>query len=279
MKLLKLLLILVLIVVVGLVLARNIAVKTAVEIAVPAFTGLPVTIEKLDVGLTKTYINIEGLVVKNPEGFHDTSLVEIPKILVDYDLSAVLKGKIHLENLEFDLKQFSVVKNEKGKINLDSLKPLKRAEQPAKPASEQKGKMPPIQIDFFHLKVGKASYVDFSGGQAATQDFNVGLDEQYKDITDPNKLIALIVVKVMMRTPLAMLSGFNLGGLQGSVSGILGSATDMASQAAGKALDTFKAAASSTGVAESTVKEAAGTVTSGVKSTASSVKSKLKNLF
>jgi len=299
-------LLLVVIALVALVLARNVIVKVAVENGVRAVTGFPMAIKKLDLGLTQPYFDIEELVVKNPAGFHKTILVEIPRIFVAYDLQSVLKGKIHLTDLEFDLKQFSVVKNEKGRLNLDSLKALKTQRSPQasqKKAPVQTGKAPAILIDNFRLKIGMASYVDYSSGQPATKDFNVGLDENYKNITDPNKLVALIVVKVMMRTPLAMLSGFNLGGLENSVSGILGSATDMAgkafamgmekvnsTQVAAEGVAVLKSAAQGSGQlagqAEGTLKETAGTlkdtagtVTNGVKGAALTLKNRLKVPF
>lgn len=284
MKWIMRLLVLLLVIFVVLVFARNVIVKTAVENGVAVVTGMPLSMKKLDLNLTDTSVDIEGLTVKNPAGFHDTVLVDIPKILVDYNLTDILKGKIHVENLEFELRQFSVVKNEKGMLNLDSLKALQKAQKPSKPAVTKEGKVMPFQIDRFRLRVDKASYVDFSRGKQTMQDFNIKLDETYRDITDPNKFVALIVVKVMARTPLALLSGFNLSGLQGSVSGIMGSATEMAGEYASKGLDALKSttAGATTGIvgeASGTMKETASTVAGGVKSAASSIKNKLKLPF
>ncbi|HNX68215.1 MAG TPA: hypothetical protein PLL75_04265 [Candidatus Omnitrophota bacterium] len=278
MKLIGRIVFLVLAVLVVLVLARNIVVKTAIEVGATAVTGFPLTIQKLDINFSNTSIDIEGLVMKNPSAFQGTSFVEIPKILVDYNLTDILKGKIHLENLDFEMEKLSVVKNEKGMLNLDSLKSIQGAQKPAaqkpsQPAPAGKGKAMPFQIDNFHLKVGKASYVDYSKGQPSVQEFNVGLDERYQNITDPMQLVPLIVMKVMMRTPLALLSGFNLSSIQGSVSGIAGSAADMAQAAAAKGLDTLKNAAGTQ--AGGAVKE----VTSSVTSAASSLKNKLKIPF
>lgn len=293
----------ILIVLAVLVLERNLIVKVVVEHGVRAVTGMSLTIRKLDLGLTQSYFDIEELVVKNPAGFHGTNLVEIPRIFVSYDLPGIFNGKLHLRDLEFDLKQFSVVKNEMGLLNLDSLKGLsaqKSSQAAQKQTPAQTGKKPMIQIDNFRLRLGKASYIDYSGGRPVTKDFNIGLDENYRNITDPNKLVALIIVKVMMRTPLAMLSGFNVGGLQGSVSVILGSATDMVGQAFSMGLEKIGAPQEATeavseGVAalknavqnpgqlanqaEGTLKETASTVTSGVKEAAATLKNKLKLSF
>lgn len=286
MKLIKRVLTMVLIILVVLVLGRNPIIKAGAELGVRAVTGMSLSIGKFDLDILHTSIDIENLVLKNPAGFHDTILVDIPKILVAYERGAIFSGKIHFKEIVFDLKQMNVVKNEKGELNLDKLKALQpkpSAEKPSQPAPQTKGKAMAIQIDRFRLKIGKASFVDYAGGAAAVKDFNVGLDETYTDITDPNKIAMLIVFKVMTKTPLALLSGFNVSALQGSVSGILGSATDMAGQVAAKGMDTLKgtqqqageALKGTTGAVEGKAKALAGSVSSA----ASDLKKKIKMPF
>lgn len=278
MKLLGKIFIFLLVVLIGLVLARNVIVKTALERGVTAATGMPLSIKKFDLNILNTSIDIEGLMVRNPAGFHDTVLAEIPKILVAYQRGAIFTGKIHFKAMEFDLKQFNVVKNEQGILNLDKLKALQaqpNAEEPSDPAPKTEGKVAPLQIDSFRLKVGKASFIDYAGGQASVKDFNVGLDETYTNVTDPNKLVMLIVFKIMTRTPLALVPNFNVGALQGSVSGILGSATDVAGQMATKGLDTLKDAQRQAG---DTPKGVAGVVEEKTKGLAGSVKGAASDL-
>ncbi len=282
------------ILIVGIVLGRNILVKGAVENGVKVVTGMPLSMGKLDLNLSNTLVDIENLVVRNPSGFHETSLVEIPKILVDYNLSDVFKGKVHLEALEFDMKQFTVVKNEKGQLNLDSLKAVQSQKQAPKeapkPAPQEKGKAMPIQIDHFRLKIGKVSYVDYSSGQPVTKDFLINLDESYENITDPAKLVNLIVVKAMMSTTIANLTNFDLGSLQGSVSGVLASGKDMANAAASKGLEALKSTTGSAGQmagqagdalkgTTGAVSDTTKSVTSSVTNAASSLKNKLKLPF
>lgn len=236
--------VIVLMVLVGLLLARNIVVRALVENGVKMVTGMPLTIKKLDIGLVHGYMNIENLVVKNPAGFHDTILVDIPKIFVSYERLPILKGMIHLKDLVFELRQFNVVENEKKLLNLDSLTALQGQKggekKPSQPPPQQKDKTMALHIDHFHLKVDKASFIDYTSGSAVVKDFNVGLDENFQDITNPNKLVALIVFKVMTKTPLALLSNFNVSDLEGSISGIAGSASAFAGQMADQGLNTFK---------------------------------------
>ncbi|HOW87616.1 MAG TPA: AsmA family protein [Candidatus Omnitrophota bacterium] len=261
------------VVLVVLVLARNIVVKAAVEGGVKAATGMPLSIKKLDLDFSKTLVDIEDLVVKNPAGFHDTSLVDIPKILVDYRLFSFLKGKAHLENLEFDMKEFTVVKNEKGELNLDRLKALQGTQKaPAEAPKEAKApaKPIPIQIDVMRLKIGKVVYVDYSGGAPSTKEFNINLDQTFRDITDVNSVVRLIVLKAMMSSGISNLVNFDVQGLQGAMSGVLDHSAQLAAQAASKGLDAFKTVTqdptAAAGQAGETLKSTAGAITSAASS-------------
>ncbi|MFA5168232.1 MAG: hypothetical protein WC530_06855 [Candidatus Omnitrophota bacterium] len=294
MKILGKLIVSLIVVFVVLVLVRNVVVKAAVENGVKVVTGMPLSMGKLDLNLSNTLVDIEALVVKNPAGFHDTTLVDIPKILVDYNLSDILKGKVHLENLEFDMKQFMVVKNEKGELNLDRLKALQGTQKPSVQAPKTEPKAPakpmPIQIDMMRLKIGKVVYVDYSGGSPSTREFPINLDQNYQNITDLNSVVRLIVLKAMMSSGISNLVNFDIGSLEGSLTGAFNTSTKLAAQVAAKSLDTLKTAAgdpnaiagqagdvfkNTTGAVENTAKK----VTSNVKNAASSLKNKLKLPF
>ncbi len=275
MKLLGKLVMLIVVVLAVLVLARNGVVKAVAEGGVRAVTGMPLSIEKLDIGLSTTLLDIESLIVKNPDGFHDTEFVNIPKILVDYNLGDILRGNIHLEDLEFNMSQFTLVKNEKGELNLDRLKALQGTKPAPAETKKQEPKAPakamPIQIDRFRLKVGKVVYVDYSSGKPVTKEFLFNLDETYQDITDPNKLVSLIVFKIMTKSALANLTNFDIGSLEGTVSGVVGSATDVAA----KGLDAVKSAAQDpaalAGQTGAALKSTTGAVTDTAKELTSSV--------
>ena len=144
--------------------AKNIIAKVSVEKGVEMVTGLRLDMQSLDVGIIETLIGIEGLQLYNPEGYKDKVMVDIPEIYVDYDLGAFFKGEVHLEEVRLNLKEFVVVKNEKGELNLNALKVVKEegkeeVVEEKTSVKEEKTKMPPLQIDVLELKIGKASIV------------------------------------------------------------------------------------------------------------------------
>lgn len=275
--------------------AKNMIAKGAVENGVQLLTGLQLKMKDLDVSLIRTDVGIKGLKLFNPDRFPEKLMVDMPEIYVDYDLQKLIKGKIHLPEVRIHLDQFVVVRSDKGELNLNALTSLQGQGAQGQKAGEakpaEKAAMPEIQIDLFSLRIGKVIYKDYSGGgEPSVKEFTVGINEQYRNITDPNHLVRLIVLKTMLNTPLATLSGFDLSGLSAGMSDVLASST----QIAGKAAEEFKKqttqliaqtdnAQTLVKDASANLKETAGTLgdkaedlTGGLKGTASNLKEKFK---
>jgi len=259
---------------------KDVIIKTSVEKGVEIVTGLQMKMQSLKVGIIKTLVGIRNLRLFNPPGFKDKIMLDMPEIYIDYDLGAILKGKIHLEEMRINMNEFMVVKNEKGVLNLDSLKVVQAQQEGAKPGAKEKGKAPEIQIDSLELKIGKVIYKDYSqGGKPVVKEFPINLSEKYQNITNPYSLVSLIVVKALMNTTIANLTGFDLQGLQGTVSDTLASAQKVAQEAIATAqeaaVEAQKALTQTTGKAEESVKEATETLTK----TAEDLKNVFKSPF
>ena len=223
--------------------AKDIIIKVAVESGTQMVTGLKLKIGGFRVGMLNTLIDIRNLRILNPEGFKDKNMLNMPEIYVDYDLGAIFRGKVHLTETRINMQEFTVVKNEKGKLNLDSLKVVQAQKSGSKPAEKAGAKAPEIQIDKLRLKIGKVLYKDYSaGGEPSIKEFNVNVDEQYTNITNPYTLVSLIVVKALMNTSISSLTNFDIKGLSGSVSDTLANAQKMTAQATETAKKAVEAA-------------------------------------
>lgn len=223
--------------------AKDIIIKVAVEQGARIVTGLNLNIGSLRVGLINTLVDIRNLKILNPSGFKDRDMLNMPQVYVAYDLPAIMGGKIHLKDAVIDLKEFIVVKNEKGQLNLDSLKVVQARKPGGKKEDKAAGKAPDIQIDRLRLKIGKAVFKDYTGGAAPkVMEFNVNIDEEYRNITNPYTLVSLIVVKALMNTSIANLTNFDIQGLSGSISDTLAGAQKMAAETVKKAQETAKKA-------------------------------------
>jgi len=297
--------------IVVLFLAKNVIAKVAVESGAKLVTGLKLEMESLKINLFDTSLGVNNLRLHNPKGYQDKVMVNLPEFYVDYTLSDILKGNIHLPELRLNLEEILIVKNADGSLNIDSLTALQKSKEGTaqkkpeapKAAKKEKGKAPQIQLDRFTLHIGQVVYKDYSkkGGEPSVKTFKVNLNEEFRDITNPYSLVSIIVVKVMMSTPLAALTNFDVAGLSSGVTDALASSTELAKNAANQAqsllVDTGGSAVKALGNAGESLKDATGdpmaaaksltgdlgdaasSITDGLKNTTSDLKDKLKMSF
>lgn len=208
----------------GLLVLRNVIAKVAVTSAVKAVTGLGLNIRRMDVGLLNTRLHIQGLQVLNPAGFHEPTMVDIPEIYVDYDPGALLKGAARLEEVRLHLNEMTVVKNERGDVNLNTLRAVRAGKEQAQVPQEKKrptAKPPQITVDELELHIGRVVYKDYSTPTPQTRSFNVNIHERFHNIANPYALAGLIVTRAMAKTTIANLTNVDLGALQSEVTNIV----------------------------------------------------------
>ncbi len=198
----------------------------------------------MNVGVFKSLIGINELQLYNPSGFKDKLMMDLPEIYVDYNLGAIMGGKAHLEEVRLNLKEFIVVKNEAGELNLDSLRVVKETEGEVTrkdDGEKEKTEMPDIQVDLLELKIDRVIYKDYSKGTPPKEKvFNVNIDEQYEDITDPKSFVRLIIVKALKNTTIASLANFDIGKLQKGLTETVRKTAEKAMDAPVKAVEAGK---------------------------------------
>lgn len=235
--------IIVVVVIVLLLIFKNVLIKTAVEQGTKRTTGLELAIGDMDVGLLTSKVDITSMQLLNPAGFPDKIMIDIPQLLVDVELASFLKKQAHVQTLALDLKELMVVRNKDRILNLSALKSVsekqKKAKKPATQEEETKeAKAPQVTIDTLILKIGKVVYKDYSWGKKPfSKTFTVGIDEVYHDITDPKKLVNLIIVRALQKTNIAQLANFDLGSLKADVGDTLKTVEKAATEAGQKKLE------------------------------------------
>ncbi len=204
---------------------KDMLVKVSVENGVRFVTGLKLKMGYFSVGILKPVVSIKRLVILNPIGYRDRTMLNMPEIYVDYDLPSIMRGRIHLREIRIELKELLVVKNEKGELNLNSLKVVKSQKEGKSPGESDIKKAPAIRVDDLRLKIGKVVFKDYSAGtKPAIKEFNLNIDERYKDIGDAYSLVSIIIVKALANTSISNLANFDISSLQSTISGTLGKA-------------------------------------------------------
>ncbi|MDD5423134.1 MAG: hypothetical protein WC592_04050 [Candidatus Omnitrophota bacterium] len=255
---------------------KDAVIKMSVEKGVELVMGLKLNIGGLSVGILRPIVHIKNLKLLNPPGFHDRTMIDMPEIYVNYDLPAIMGGKIHLPEVRLALREFVVVKNANGKLNLDSLRMVRAQKEGKAPSEETPGKAPEIQIDSLNLSIGKVVYRDYSkGGAPIVKEFNVNINESYTNVDDPYSLASLIVVKALMNTSIASLTNFDLRGMQGTIGDTLASAHKMAANV----MENVAASQETAKQAAKAATEAAAKAQDVAKQTADTVKNVFKNPF
>ena len=190
-------LIIIVVVILAVTVVKDIICKSLITTVGASMVGAPIKISYLAVGLFSQKIRIKNFKLYNPSGFPSEPVLEIPEIQVDYDLGALLGGKIHLPLLVFNLKEMVVVKNKEGKLNVDSFKMIEEHKKEAKvPAKEMA-----MQIDVLKLNVERVVFKDLTKEPMAVQVYEVALrDKEFKNIDNVPQLITLILVQAMAPT-------------------------------------------------------------------------------
>ncbi len=190
------------------------------EKAIQNSTGLSLKISGLRTTILQGRADIEGLKLFNPRQFKDRVMLELGRIYMDYDYGALLRRNIHLNELDIELKEFMVVKDEKGELNLSSLRVVKYNKAPKNKKAAPKSGLFTLKINKLHLRIGKVVYKDYTHGKSPrVKVYNINMNETFRNIKDIHNLISLVMLKALSKTDIGLLAGFNLELLRAGVVG------------------------------------------------------------
>lgn len=142
-------------------LAKDMIIKSAVEVIGTQVLGASVKVDKLSLGVLSQSVNIEGFKVANPAGFPSGNLLDIRQAKLDVDVMKALKGDIHLRVLILRLNEMNVIKDKDGNLNVNSLKIAQQKQeegggnQPQDDQGKKQAKVPPLSIDTAIFDLGK----------------------------------------------------------------------------------------------------------------------------
>jgi len=207
--------------------------------------GLDVVMQDMIVGLSTTTVETKEFKVLNPPGFEDKVMLDLPELYINYDIHACLNRDLHFEYIKLDLKEFYVIKNKDGKLNLEGIKVVQEAKQVSEgqiqPPPDANAKEFEFRIDTLDLTIGQVIYIDYTKmtrGKPYTKTWNVNVNDRFTDIDDPAKFAKLIIVKALTKTAISKLAHFDIGFLEKGLSSTLRGATQLTFNAAAKTIDT-----------------------------------------
>lgn len=194
--------IIVLAVFIGLGIAKDQIIKAVVQTVVSQVLGTDVRVGGLSFGVLRPSVRVRAFKIENPKGFPKGSMLDVTEVGVNYDLPALLAGKLYFPLVILDLNEMVVIRNPDGALNVDALKAAGKKEAAPAVRPEKSSKPLSLKIDVLRLNVNRVVFKDYTRGkEPLVQVFDVSLeDKTYKDIQSAQQLAALIMVEAMKPT-------------------------------------------------------------------------------
>lgn len=285
-----------LVLIVILIAFRNPIAKAGAQIGAKVVAGLPLSVEKIDISLTQSYLLIKELRLGSPSGFPSEETLYLPEFYVNYKFGELLKSKIHLEEVRVHLEHFTVVKNTDGKDSLQAITEKTQPktgeapkEEPKKeaPSDEKKPakKAPELKIDKLSFKFGKVILKDFSKNieKPSVKEIKLNLNKNYEKLDNPYFILGTLTLEILAKSGLAGLTNIDLGFVKGFADDTIKTSLQFAGQATEQAEKLLKDASGQigdlTGDAGEVAKKATSTLTDTASSLTDGFKDKLKLPF
>jgi uncharacterized protein involved in outer membrane biogenesis len=195
-NLIVLLVILLVVIAAAFFLVGNTMIKSGVEKAASITLGVPVTIKSISLSILQGNVGIKGLVVKNPPGYANETLLELGEGGVNLDIRSLMSNTVTIKQIKLDGMQLTM--EQKGLTNnlkevLDKLPKEGTAE---KPAAKEKGKDLHIdRLEITNTKV-KVKLLPLPG-KSDTVSLNVDPIIMTDLGTDKNLKMSTLVAKII----------------------------------------------------------------------------------
>jgi len=184
--------------VVVLFLARNFIARKSVEIGTKQLTGFPLDIGSVNLGVFGGVLEVQNLKLMNPPEFKGGTFVDLPLFKVDYYTMSMLSGSPHLKEVNVNLEQVVVVKNEKGETNAnviqERISPAEESESAeTKPAPKEEKKQA-YRVDLVKVHIGTVIIQDYSkGGKLSEKKMTLNRDIELENVTESTSISALVM--------------------------------------------------------------------------------------
>lgn len=205
--------------------------KTLMSKSLTKLLKTPVTINGFSLEIFEHILQLEGVQLYNPPEYQEYPegvFVNIHRMSMHYDPSALLDKKLHMYQFFLDLDELVVVKGTDGRLNVEVM--MNAIDDRTKAINDkltnEQSKQISVQIDALLLNIGKVIYKDFSKeGEPVVKAYDIEIKEKlFKNISGKKKVIALILTQALKPTAIKTTAIAGLAGLTGVVALPVGAA-------------------------------------------------------
>lgn len=160
--------------------------ERVMEVQLSKATGLSVQIGKVHFSLTRPQFVVGETQFLNPPDFPGAPLVQIGQIRIHYAPSPTFLGWMILQKVEIDFREFRLVRNKRGVLNLPQTGPTAKGRN---------------TIGEVVLNLRSVTYTDLSGAQAAQERFDLKLvNAVYRNVKGVAGIFEILNWEILKRT-------------------------------------------------------------------------------
>jgi len=115
-------------------------IKSVVEKTASSTLGVPVTVKSIDLSILSGKVGIKGLVVKNPPGYANETLLELGEGVVNLDIGSLMSDTIKIQLVKLDNTKLTIEQKRLTNNLNEILDKLPKEEKEAAPKTEKPGK-------------------------------------------------------------------------------------------------------------------------------------------
>ena len=184
---------------VGLIIFKDSLLRPLVEKEIRSKTGMVARIEKFETSILSPLVHVENMRLYNTEAFGGSTFLNISELHLEYDLDALQGGKLGFKLVRLRLEELNIVRNESGKLNLDTKSPVQTASPPSGANKTQniRDQHGFVGIETLNLSLGKFRYTDMKT-PANNREMNLGIqDVVFKKIRKESELYGMLMVLLL----------------------------------------------------------------------------------
>lgn len=181
--------------IISFVIIKHLRIKDIVESQIEQSLGFNVSIDKIEFSPLLAHVWASGITIHNPVDFEERELAYIESIHFVFDpIEIIITKKPTIYLLGLNLKRLNIVKNKKGKVNIEEINPLNDKNA----ALQDKT---PFYFDILVLWVGQVRFVDYSGPKRSEHIFPIGIKNAvFVNLKDEQDVVRMIVSKAIENT-------------------------------------------------------------------------------
>ncbi len=155
---------------------RNRLCEALISAATTKATGLKLSVEKINLDILSSTLEMRGITLFNPPKFEPETLGRAEEIFLKYDLLDCLRGRLHFREAKVRISEINIIRNEKGKSNVSAFRgsaskkanlstslgqTITAALKSQKKAKVSKQPRPKLIIDRLEVFPGKITFLDY----------------------------------------------------------------------------------------------------------------------